>query len=76
MATQALIIIAIGLVVGLTASSLLMRLIATQLHGVTATDPATFVLVPLLLTAVASLACIAPVLRAARLDPLRVLRGM
>lgn len=75
-ARQALIIIAAGLIAGIAASSFLMRLISTQLYGVTASDPATYVLAPLFLMAVAALACIAPALRATRLDPLRLLRGM
>jgi ABC-type lipoprotein release transport system permease subunit len=49
--------------------------LSTQLYGVTAHDPLTFVLVPLVLLAVGTLACVLPALRAAQLDPQRTLRG-
>ena len=57
------------------ASTWLTRVLSTQLYGVTAHDPLTFVLVPLLLLAVGTLACVLPARRAAQLDPLRTLRG-
>jgi ABC-type antimicrobial peptide transport system permease subunit len=44
------------------------------LFGLTGTEPATYIAVVLLLLGVAVLACAAPVLRAARLDPLAVLK--
>ena len=43
----------IGLVIGVGASFGLTRLIAKLLYGVSATDPLTFVVIPLLLTVVA-----------------------
>jgi ABC-type antimicrobial peptide transport system permease subunit len=64
-----------GLVVGMLASTWLMRLLASELYGVTATDATTYVLVPLLLLVCGALACLIPAQRAARLDPLRVFRG-
>ena len=53
----------------------LTRVLSTQLYGVTAHDPLTFVLVPLVLLAVGTLACVLPARRAAQLDPQRTLRG-
>jgi ABC-type antimicrobial peptide transport system permease subunit len=53
----------------------LTRLIASQLYGVTATDPLTIVIVVLLLTAIAMLACVIPARHAAHADPLRSLRA-
>jgi putative ABC transport system permease protein len=44
------------------------------MYGLSGTEPSTFVVVALLMLAVAVLACAAPALRAARLDPLVVLK--
>ncbi len=64
-----------GVVAGMLASAWLTRVLSTQLYGVTPHDTVTFVVVPLLLLVVGALACLMPALRAAKLDPLRVLRG-
>jgi len=72
---QGLTVTLAGLVVGMLASTWLTRLLSTQLYGVAPHDTLTFVLVPLLLLLFATLACFVPARRAARLDPLRVLRG-
>ena len=72
---QGLVVTLAGLAVGLVASTWLTRELATQLYGVTPHDPLTFVVVPLVLLCASALACIVPARRAARLDPLRVLRG-
>ena len=50
------------------------RLMASQLFGVEAADPVTFAAVPLVLAAVAVIACYLPARRASRLDPLAALR--
>lgn len=63
----------IGVFVGLAGAFALTRVIGNLLYGVTATDPATFVAIPLLLLFVALLACYLPARRAARLDPTRAL---
>jgi predicted permease len=64
-----------GIAAGMVAATWLTRVLSTQLYGVTTHDPLTFVLVPLLLLTVGTLACVLPARRAASLDPLRTLRG-
>jgi putative ABC transport system permease protein len=71
---QGLRLTAIALVIGLIAASGAMRLLANQLFGVTPSDPVTFAAVPLVLGAVATIACYLPARRASRLDPLVALR--
>jgi putative ABC transport system permease protein len=68
-------VIGIGLVIGLTLSTLLGRLIATMLFGVEPLDPITFVAVTILLVVTAVVSTAAPVWRATRIDPAVALRG-
>ena len=70
-----LIVIVAGLGIGIAGSLLLTRLIATQLWTVRPTDPATYIGVSLLLAAVALGACVLPVLRALRVDPILTLHA-
>ena len=63
-----------GIVIGLICSFVLTRLMSSLLFGVKASDPLTFVTVPLVLGLVALLACLIPARRATRIDPLVALR--
>jgi len=63
-----------GIVLGLAVALALARLITSLLFQVSATDPPTFSVVPLVLIAVALLACYIPARRATRVDPLVALR--
>jgi ABC-type antimicrobial peptide transport system permease subunit len=66
---------AIGVAIGVAASALLVRSLATLLFGVPPLDPLTFVVAPLALASIAMLACLAPALRALRADPVAALRS-
>jgi ABC-type lipoprotein release transport system permease subunit len=60
--------------VGLAAALGFTQLMDSLLFGVTPLDPATFLLVPLALAAVAALASYLPARRAVRVDPIETLR--
>jgi predicted permease len=63
-----------GIVLGLIGAAALTRVMASLLFGVSAIDPATFIVVPLVLGTIAILASCLPALRATRVDPVVALR--
>jgi putative ABC transport system permease protein len=67
-------VIAAGVVVGLIAAAIFGRSIASFLFGVKPLDPVTFAGAALLIALTALLATAGPALRAARVDPIVVLR--
>jgi putative ABC transport system permease protein len=67
--------VVIGAAIGLAASFVLGRGIATLLYGVSPTDPVTFAATTALLLAVAFAACYVPARRATMIDPLTALRA-
>ncbi len=72
---QGLTVAIAGVAVGTIAAAWLAGVVSTQLYGVTPHDTFTFLTVPIALITVATMACLMPAVRAARLDPLRVLRS-
>lgn len=71
---RGLVLIAAGVAVGLAGSFGVARLLSNLLFGISATDPVTFVGVPVVLGGMALLASYIPALRATRIDPMRALR--
>jgi putative ABC transport system permease protein len=71
---QGLRVVGLACVGGVGLALALRRVVAGLLYGVTATDAATLVGVVAMVAVVAALASLIPALRAARLDPMRVLR--
>jgi putative ABC transport system permease protein len=70
-----LLLVAIGIGIGLIGAFGASRLLERMLFQVAPTDPATFVAVSVLFAAVAAIACLLPVWRAVRVDPVAVLQS-
>jgi putative ABC transport system permease protein len=74
MIKKAFVLTIIGLVIGLACTLAVCRLMTSLLYNISVYDPATFILIPVLLFTVAMLACYLPARKAAQLDPLETLR--
>jgi putative ABC transport system permease protein len=71
---QGLRVSIVGCVIGLALAAASVRLLSGMLYGVSSLDPATFASVVVLVLVLAALATSVPATRAARTDPMRVLR--
>jgi macrolide transport system ATP-binding/permease protein len=66
----------VGMAIGLLCAVGVSRIMANLLYGVSATDPATFLLISALLCAVALVACFIPARRATKVDPVIAIRSL
>ena len=73
-ARQAAVLVAVGAATGMAAAAASSRVLETLLHGVATDDLLTFVAAPLVLLAVALVACWLPARRATRVNPIEALR--
>jgi putative ABC transport system permease protein len=71
---EGMMLVGTGIAIGLTGAMMATRVLAAQLYSVSATDPTTFIIVPLILAGVALAACFVPARRATKVDPMVALR--
>lgn len=71
---QGLLLGVTGIVLGVSGSLAIERVISSMLYGTRASDPGTFILVSVVFLAITSLASYVPARRAALLDPMAALR--
>jgi predicted permease len=64
----------LGISLGVAGAFVLMRVLSSELYGISSNDPATFGAVSLIVAGIASLACYVPARRAMQVDPLVALR--
>jgi ABC-type antimicrobial peptide transport system permease subunit len=68
-------LVTVGIAVGAVVALISVRVLESLLYGIRATDPLTFVAVPILLAAATLLACYFPARRATKVDPIEALRS-
>jgi putative ABC transport system permease protein len=71
---QGITLAVVGVLIGIVAAFALTRLMSDLLFGVSPTDPATFIVIPLVLIAVAFASCFLPARAATKVDPIIALR--
>ncbi len=64
-----------GVVIGVGAAAMATKVLQSMLYATSTTDALTFVVVPVALAVVATIACLVPAFRATRTDPLIVIRA-
>jgi putative ABC transport system permease protein len=72
---RGMLVTGLGLAAGLPVAFALARMLASLVYGVSATDPATFIGIPLALLTAAALAIYLPARRAMKIDPIIALRS-
>lgn len=72
---QGLRLTLIGLAIGIGGALVLTRFMLSLIYDIRSTDPLTFVMVSLILSSVALVACYIPAHRAANIDPMQTLRA-
>lgn len=72
---SALVLTGVGVVIGLGAAAVMMRLMKSLLFGISPLDPLTFAAVPIILASAAVFASYLPARRAAGVDPVETLRA-
>ena len=72
---QGIMIAAVGIVVGVVGALALSRITQSLLYGVEPSDPAVFGAVVAVISLVAVAACLIPMRRATRVDPLTAIRA-
>jgi predicted permease len=72
---QGMTLTILGAIIGLAGASALTGVLGSQLFGVSARDPLTFLAVPVVLVAVAVVACVVPARRAVSVDPATAIRA-
>jgi ABC-type antimicrobial peptide transport system permease subunit len=72
---QTLWIVGVGVAIGLATALAGVRMLSAFLYRISPHDALTFVAVPIVIVAVATVACLVPARRAARVDPLTALRA-
>ncbi len=71
---QGMMLTLAGILVGVAGAFGLTRLLSSLLYGIAPSDPATFVIVSVMLLAVSLLACYIPARRAMKVEPIEALR--